>query len=529
MRFINKKFTSIFVLVVLTVTLGITAVFINQRVGFKGKAAGNGVTLSLSSTATGTTVNSGSNFDVNVLINNAVSANKLTAATVGLTYSSAQLSLVSVTPGTYFKSAYVAGSREMLSLGTTCTQLSDCGTTATGVSCTTGLCTNAGFTGNVTDSVKFSLGVPCDVTHMGCLSNTCKVLAGAGTDGCTTDANCAGIAGSGTVGQCYPQTTLAGTVATVRFLVKTGAPGGASSIGFDAVNSAVTALDASGVAIATNVLDTAVLSPISVTVGSTADNQAPTVPAGLTITGTTATSVSLSWTASTDNVGVTAYDIYRNSVLAGSVAGTITSYTSSGLAAGTYSFYVKARDAAGNASAASLTVTANLSAPAPTLTFGFKLLWSGGTTTSRTVTVTLKGATQTLAFTNIPMAVTTSGVFSPATPITLTGVTTGTTYSILVKVNGYLQKNLGTVTIANGANAGSAAWNSILPKAGDFDNNNTLNALDIGNILGLYTAISVPVTTATAAYDLDGNGVINALDVANTLASYTAISVPGDN
>ncbi|WP_033255059.1 carbohydrate binding domain-containing protein, partial [Kitasatospora phosalacinea] len=49
--------------------------------------------------------------------------------------------------------------------------------------------------------------------------------------------------------------------------------------------------------------------------GTPSDTQAPTVPGGLTATATAATQVSLSWGASSDNVGVTGYDVYRNGTL----------------------------------------------------------------------------------------------------------------------------------------------------------------------------------------------------------------------
>ncbi|MEV5957463.1 carbohydrate binding domain-containing protein [Streptomyces sp. NPDC051987] len=94
--------------------------------------------------------------------------------------------------------------------------------------------------------------------------------------------------------------------------------------------------------------------------GGSSDTQAPTAPANLTSTGKTSSSVSLSWSAATDNVGVTGYDVYNGSALATSVSGT--SATVSGLSASTaYTFTVKARDAAGNVSAASnaVSVTTN--------------------------------------------------------------------------------------------------------------------------------------------------------------------------
>lgn len=85
------------------------------------------------------------------------------------------------------------------------------------------------------------------------------------------------------------------------------------------------------------------------------DTDPPTAPSNLTASNITATTVDLNWTASTDNIGVTGYDVYRDGLLAGTVTGT--SYTATGLSPSTsYSFYVIARDAAGNQSPQSNTV-----------------------------------------------------------------------------------------------------------------------------------------------------------------------------
>ncbi|MCH0570203.1 carbohydrate binding domain-containing protein [Streptomyces sp. MUM 136J] len=90
--------------------------------------------------------------------------------------------------------------------------------------------------------------------------------------------------------------------------------------------------------------------------GGGSDTQAPTAPTGLTSTGRTSSSVSLAWNAATDNVGVTGYDVYRGSGKVLSVSGTAA--TVGGLASSTsYTFTVRARDAAGNTSAASNAVT----------------------------------------------------------------------------------------------------------------------------------------------------------------------------
>ncbi|MFI1509059.1 carbohydrate binding domain-containing protein [Streptomyces sp. NPDC020597] len=95
--------------------------------------------------------------------------------------------------------------------------------------------------------------------------------------------------------------------------------------------------------------------------GGGTDTQAPTAPGGLTSTGKTSSSVSLSWNAATDDVGVTSYDVYRGSSKALTVSGTAA--TVGGLSASTaYTFTVKARDAAGNTSAASNSVSVTTSA-----------------------------------------------------------------------------------------------------------------------------------------------------------------------
>ena len=91
-----------------------------------------------------------------------------------------------------------------------------------------------------------------------------------------------------------------------------------------------------------------------VTGGGGSDSSPPTAPANVRVTATTSTSVSLSWDASSDDVGVTGYEVTPGA----SVTGTSTTVT--GLTPDTdYSFTVKARDAAGNRSAASSPVTAH--------------------------------------------------------------------------------------------------------------------------------------------------------------------------
>ena len=89
---------------------------------------------------------------------------------------------------------------------------------------------------------------------------------------------------------------------------------------------------------------------------TTPDTEAPSTPTNLTVTGSTSSSISLSWTASTDNIIVSAYDIYVDGTL--KTSSSSNSITVTGLnPSTTYSFYVKAKDAAGNTSSQSNTTT----------------------------------------------------------------------------------------------------------------------------------------------------------------------------
>ena len=96
----------------------------------------------------------------------------------------------------------------------------------------------------------------------------------------------------------------------------------------------------------------------------TADTQAPTAATSLTVTGTTSSTVSLSWVAGTDNIAVTSYDIYVNGILKTATSGLTATIT--GLSASTtYSFYVIAKDAAVNSSPASNAINGTTTAFVP--------------------------------------------------------------------------------------------------------------------------------------------------------------------
>ena len=98
------------------------------------------------------------------------------------------------------------------------------------------------------------------------------------------------------------------------------------------------------------------------------DTTAPSVPTGLAATATGPDTVDLSWTASSDDIGVAGYNVYRDgstTPLATVTSGT--TYTDTGLTASTaYAYTVSAFDAAGNESAQSSAVTATTQPPQDT-------------------------------------------------------------------------------------------------------------------------------------------------------------------
>ena len=223
-------------------------------------------------------------------------------------------------------------------------------------------------TGTVTDTTAPS--VPTGLTAGTTTTTSVPLSWTASTDN---------TGGSGVAGyEVYRGTTLVGTTTTTSYTV-TGLTAGT------AYSFTVRAKDLAG-----NV--SAASSAVSATTqtGTVTDTTAPSVPSGLTAGTTTTTSVPLSWTASTDNVAVTGYDVYRGTTLVGTT--TSTSYTVTGLTAATaYSFTVRAKDAAGNVSAASAAASATTQTGSSTGACSVKYTassWNTGFTASVKVTNT---------------------------------------------------------------------------------------------------------------------------------------------
>lgn len=163
------------------------------------------------------------------------------------------------------------------------------------------------------------------------------------------------------------------------------------------------------------------------------DTTAPSAPSGLAGTAPTSSSVNLSWTASTDNVGVAGYNILRNGTKVGT--STTTSYTDSGLASNTtFTYTVTAFDAAGNVSPASNSVTVTTPATTTPPTISNVSVSPAQTTATVTWTTDTPSSSQVAYGTTAAYGSTTSldSTLVTAHSQTISGLTPGQLYHFSV-------------------------------------------------------------------------------------------------
>ena len=168
----------------------------------------------------------------------------------------------------------------------------------------------------------------------------------------------------------------------------------------------------------------------TITTPAPTDVTPPSAPTSLKATAPSSTTTSLSWTAATDNVGVTGYKVYRGGVQIGT--STTPTYSDSGLTAGTsYSYVVYALDAAGNVSAASNTATVTTPATVPGAPTAASAIAGDTTATVSFVAPSSNGGATITSYkvTASPGGLTATGTISP---ITVSGLTNGTSYSFTV-------------------------------------------------------------------------------------------------
>ena len=166
------------------------------------------------------------------------------------------------------------------------------------------------------------------------------------------------------------------------------------------------------------------------------DTQPPTAPTNLTAQAVSSSQINLAWTGSTDNAGVAGYDIYRDNTKVATV--TTTSYGDANLLPSTtYSYFVKALDAAGNISPSSNTATATT--PNPVITTGsIKGVVSsslGGVLPGVKISTTVSGARKTT-------------VTSSAGAYTFTNLPPGN-YSLRFQAQGYVNQRVSVTVTSN--------------------------------------------------------------------------------
>ncbi len=188
------------------------------------------------------------------------------------------------------------------------------------------------------------------------------------------------------------------------------------------------------------------------------DTEAPTVPMNVTLTNVTTSSIDITWNASTDNVGVSSYEVYINGNF--TVETSNTNYDATGLNPNTnYSFTVLAKDIAENESALSTPVNSTTleDTEAPTVptnvvisnetNASFKITWNASTDNTAVVDydVFLDG--------NLNNSTTN-------TTLTVNGLQSSTTYSVTIVANDISDNQSAASTPVNATTSGSGSGSS---------------------------------------------------------------------
>lgn len=251
---------------------------------------------------------------------------------------------------------------------------------------------------------------------------------------------------------------------------------------------------------------------ISITVSVPPDTQTPTPPTSLTATNITLQSATINWVASTDNVGVTGYIISQNSVVLATLPATSTTYNATGLTPSTtYSYTIKAFDAANNISASSDPLLVTTLSPAPDIlppSVPGNLIASGIGSSSLTLNWT--ASTDNVGVTNYNIWK--DGVFDVSTGsantfYTITGLTAATTYTLYVTA----QDSSGNIS----SPSVSIQATTTDPNQGTTYTSDNANLPTVNwQALNLYTAGNAGIgTSPNSSYRLSVNGNIRAKEI----------------
>lgn len=248
---------------------------------------------------------------------------------------------------------------------------------------------------------------------------------------------------------------------------------------------------------------------LNITTSTGADTSAPTAPTNVIASNITSNSLTISWTASSDNIGVTGYDIYQGSSLKTSATGTSASIT--GLTASTaYSFSVKAKDGAGNTSASSATLNITTTAATATITELYFSEYLEGSSNNKALEITNKtGASVSLSAYSIRKQTNGSGSWSSGLTLSGTLVNNGkfviVNSSISSACYSTTSANISTAVtelVFNGNDAVGLFKNGVLIDIiGTFNGGSTDFAID--QTLRRKTTVTVPKTSFNKTTDWD--------------------------
>ncbi len=234
--------------------------------------------------------------------------------------------------------------------------------------------------------------------------------------------------------------------------------------------------------------------------GGGTDTQAPTAPTGLTVGTTTSSTVPLSWTASTDNVGVTGYEIFRDGATVATGTSATVGFTDTGLSSGTtYTYTVKAVDAAGNRSPASAGVSATTAASGGGTSLSFAP--SGDTWVDQANPAATNGAATRLVVDNSP-------VNDALLKFDVTGTGTGTSCPTITGATL-------TLTVGSGGTDNSPRGGDFYATASSSWNEGTVSWNTAPAVSGAPVASITTAVVQNTAYTVDvsslvsGNGTVS--------------------
>jgi endoglucanase len=257
--------------------------------------------------------------------------------------------------------------------------------------------------------------------------------------------------------------------------------------------------------------------------GSTPDTQAPTAPGNFRVTGTTSSSVSLAWNASTDDVGVTGYQVTRGTTVVGNTSAL--TFTDSGLAASTaYSYAVRALDASGKQSSAATVSGTTQAAPASDFTI------SPASSTLSVARGASGGVALAINRTNFTGAVTMSASGLPSgvtVAFSPSGATTGNSVTATFSASSTATIGTGSITIT--ATSGSVTRTSTVALtvtgtvASDFTVGSS-GAVSVARGASGTATISISRTNFTGSVTLSAGGLPGGVTASFSPASTTGNS-----